>query len=304
MILEAPLQKSSHSGGKKTTRKKKEKKLDFKRLPVPSKRNPYAGRVGEKANQKKRNYNVSLRDMECRPAKKPKLSKEEDVKIGHGQKCPSKTLLTGGKMGDVDETQEKPSAKPDAVTCYSESDSHRGNEDVQKPKDRKMPEEVHDIKQQVKPKSATCRPPTGVSQHSNQDAVTPTTTINCDTANSTSESDVQFVKTTKGCAPKNGNFLLSEQDIKVITNGEWLTDHIIGAAQSVLRKQFTYISGMENTTLGPVFNFSVQKGEFVQILYTGSHHWILVSNIGCLCSSEVKLQDNLFRGRIQVYDKK
>ena len=167
-----------------------------------------------------------------------------------------------------------------------------------------MPEEVHDIKQQVKPESATCRPPTGVSQHSNQDAVTPTTTINCDTANSTSESDVQFVKTTKGCAPKNGNFLLSEQDINVITNGEWLTDHIIGTAQSVLRKQFPYISGVENTTLGPVFNFSLQKREFAQILYTGSHHWILVSNIGCFCSPEVKLCDSLFRGRILVCVKK
>ena len=138
----------------------------------------------------KRNYNVSLRDMECRLAKKPKLSKEEDVKIGHGQKCPSKSLLTGGKMGDVDETQEKPSVKPGVVTCCSESDSQRGNEDVQKPKERRMPKEVHDIEQQVKPESATCRPPTGVSQHSNQDAVTPTTTINCDTSNSTSESDV------------------------------------------------------------------------------------------------------------------
>ena len=104
--------------------------------------------------------------------------------------------------------------------------------------------------------------------------------------------------------PKKRNFLLSEHDIKVLTSGEWLTNHIIGAAQSVLRKQFPYISGVENTTLGPVFNFSLQKREFAQILYTGSHHWILVSNIGCLCSSEVKLQDNLFRGRIQVYDKK
>ena len=43
---------------------------------------------------------------------------------------------------------------------------------------------------------------------------------------------------------------LSKQDIEVITNGEWLTDRIIGAAQSVLRKQFPYIRGMENTTLG------------------------------------------------------
>ena len=59
----------------------------------------------------KRIYNVSLRDMECRPAKQPKLSNDEnkeDIKIGDGQKCPSKSLLTGGKMGDIYETKKNP----------------------------------------------------------------------------------------------------------------------------------------------------------------------------------------------------
>ena len=93
-----------------------------------------------------------------------------------------------------------------------------------------------------------------------------------------------------------------KQDIEVI-NGEWLTDHIIGAAQSVLRKQFPYIRGMENTTLGQ-FSTSQFKREFAQILYTGRHHWILVSNIGCFCSKEVKLYDSLFRGRMPVCVKK
>ena len=48
----------------------------------------------------------------------------------------------------------------------------------------------------------------------------------------------------------------------MIENGEWLTDHIIGAAHSVLRKQFPGVGEMENTTLGLVDNFSVQRGEF------------------------------------------
>ena len=56
--------------------------------------------------------------------------------------------------------------------------------------------------------------------------------------------------------------------------------------------------------MGPIYNFSVQKGEFAQILHTGSHHWILVSNIGCSNQSEVKLFDSLFRGRIPIFVKR
>ena len=119
-----------------------------------------------------------------------------------------------------------------------------------------------------------------------------------------SDYEVTFVGSTTGGAPKNSRFLLAEQDITIITPGEWLTDHIIGAAQSVLRNQFPQANGLENTTLGPIYNFSVQKGEFAQILHTGSHHWILVSNIGCSNQSEVKLYDSLFRGRIPIFVKK
>ena len=56
--------------------------------------------------------------------------------------------------------------------------------------------------------------------------------------------------------------------------------------------------------MGPIYNFSVQKGEFAQNLHTGSHHWILVSKMGCSNQSEVKLYDSLFRGRIPIFVKK
>ena len=93
--------------------------------------------------------------------------------------------------------------------------------------------------------------------------------------------------------------ILSEDDVKIIESGDWLTDHIIGAAHFVLRDQFPYIGGMKNTTLGPVNNFTVQRGEFAQILQKGSSHWVLASNIGCSSPSEVRLYDSLFRDRIQ-----
>ena len=126
------------------------------------------------------------------------------------------------------------------------------------------------------------------------------------TSTSITESDceVTFVGSTNVGAPENSRFLLGEQDIRIITSGEWLTDHIIGAAHSVLLSQFPYAKGLENTTLGPVYNFSIQEGKFAQILHTGSHHWILVSNIGCSSQSEVKLYDSLFRGRISIFIKK
>ena len=39
---------------------------------------------------------------------------------------------------------------------------------------------------------------------------------------------------------------------------------------------------MQCPTLGPVQNFCVVCGEFLQLLHTGQNHWICVSSIGCL----------------------
>ena len=59
---------------KKNSRRMKKKKVDYKRLPVSQKKNPFTGRVGERANNMKRGYNVSLNDIERQPAKQPKLA--------------------------------------------------------------------------------------------------------------------------------------------------------------------------------------------------------------------------------------
>jgi len=81
VILEAPGASTSVSN---PTRKrklgKKQTKLDFKNLPVAKKKNPYSGRSGERAHQMKRGHNVSLLDMEGKPAKQAKLSEgDQDV---------------------------------------------------------------------------------------------------------------------------------------------------------------------------------------------------------------------------------
>ena len=53
------------------------------------------------------------------------------------------------------------------------------------------------------------------------------------------------------------------------------------------------LEGLQRPTLGSVRNFDVVSGEFVQILHTGSNHWVCISNIGCL-PGKVHLYDSLF----------
>lgn len=54
---------------------------------------------------------------------------------------------------------------------------------------------------------------------------------------------------------------------------------------------------MQRPTLGPAHNFDVVSGEFVQILHTGSNHWVCVSSIGCL-PGHVNLYDSLYHDAI------
>ena len=60
----------------------------------------------------------------------------------------------------------------------------------------------------------------------------------------------------------------------------WITDTLIDASQQLLRQQFPVLPGLECVDLGLVMNFSVQPGEFLQILNTSHHHWLTISTIG------------------------
>ena len=453
VILEAPrAPKSTSNAVRKRKLGKKQTKLDFKSLPVAKKKNPYAGRSGERAHQMKKRYNASLLDMEGRPAKQAKLSNDDedmskipniktdatkdpfvksartntsDVKAATSNifddievtrkladsktatakipTCKAATTSTPDvkaatpkipdfkaatnsipdvkaattstpdvkaatpkipdfkaatnsipdvkantpKTHDVKAaTSKTPDVKANATKTPDVNEATRKTYDVKAatpktpnvkaatkiPDDNAATPKTPDVKA-APPKTpdvkttATKTPDVKAATPKTPDvkaATTKTPDIKAgapktpdvkedatagqpsSTTISMTESDcdVTFVGSMNGCAPKNSRFLLGEQDIKIITSGEWLTDHIIGAAHSLLRSQFPYAKGLENTTLGPIYNFSVQKGEFAQILHTGSHHWILVSNIGCSNQSEVKLHDSLFRGRIPIFVKK
>ena len=453
VILEAPrAPKATSNAVRKRKLGKKQTKLDFKSLPVPKKKNPYAGRSGERAHQMKKRYNASLLEMEGRPAKQAKLCKDDedtpkmpdiktdatkdpfvtsartntcDVKaaasnildgieapmkfadskaattkiptckaapprtpdvnaaktsILDAKEAPPRTPDVKAAKTSIPDAKEAPPRTPDvkaATTSIPDVKAATTTPDVEattlktpdpkatatnSPHVNEAPPKAPDVKAATAKtpddKAATPKNPDGntattkapyvkeataktpdveaatfkapdVNRATNKtpdakpaapktsdvEASSPKTPdVKADatagpplsTSISTMESDceVTFVGRTNGSVPKKSRFLLGEQDIKIITSGEWLTDHIIGAAHSVLRSQFPYVKGLENTTLGPIYNFSVQKGEFAQILHTGSHHWILVSNIGCSNQSEVKLYDSLFRGRIPIFVKK
>lgn len=73
---------------------------------------------------------------------------------------------------------------------------------------------------------------------------------------------------------------LSTYDRDVLLSNGWLTDSIVNAAQTLLRKSNPIISGLQDVTLGLTMSFEVEPGEFVQILHNGAGHWITISTVG------------------------
>ena len=59
-----------------------------------------------------------------------------------------------------------------------------------------------------------------------------------------------------------------------ILNSEQLTDET-NLALKILKNQYSYWNGFEDTTLGPIRQYSYHKKKFIQILYS-DHHWTTV----------------------------
>ena len=66
-----------------------------------------------------------------------------------------------------------------------------------------------------------------------------------------------------------------------LVNRKWLTDDVINAAQTLLKRAYPNIGGLQDTALAEILAFDIQRGEFVQVLNLSGCHWITVSNIGC-----------------------
>ena len=76
------------------------------------------------------------------------------------------------------------------------------------------------------------------------------------------------------------NLQVSQVDKETLTTpGAWLSDAIMNAAQTVLKKEnqlfpvFIMFLGLNN-------DYDVETGEFVQILHNGHGHWHVISTVG------------------------
>lgn len=121
-----------------------------------------------------------------------------------------------------------------------------------------------------------------------------------DSSSSESEEEVEIVKETVGVTKTKsviGNLTNSDFDTINSPTG-WLDCSIIQQAQVLLQQHNPLIGGFQRTTLGPVRNFDIVSGEFVQILHTGNSHWVCVSSIGCV-PGFVHLFDSLYNDVIQ-----
>ena len=114
-----------------------------------------------------------------------------------------------------------------------------------------------------------------------------------------SDDDVSITQVTVGVVDKQSTLAkLDESDYQTILSPTgWLTGDMIQQAQVLLQKENSAIEGFQRPTLGPARNFNAVSGEFVQILHTGSDHWVCVSSIGCL-PGHVNLYDSLYHDAI------
>lgn len=128
----------------------------------------------------------------------------------------------------------------------------------------------------------------------------PTTCTSVTLSSNESEDEVEFVKETDGHTDKTSllaNLTSSDFDLINDPNG-WLDCSIIQQAQVLLQQHNPLIGGLQRPTLGPIRNFDIVSGEFIQIIHTGSDHWICISSKGC-SPGFVHLFDSLYNDVIQ-----
>ena len=86
---------------------------------------------------------------------------------------------------------------------------------------------------------------------------------------------------------------LSFRDKEILlSSNAWLTDSIIDAAQTLL-KRATPVPGLQSVSCALTMTYDVQPGEFVQILNNGRGHWVTVSTIGTV-HPNIKVYDSLY----------
>ena len=89
-------------------------------------------------------------------------------------------------------------------------------------------------------------------------------------------------------------------DLPDLSDDRMINDATMNVFQKLIKAANPTTVGLEDTILGQKKHFSVHRSTpFVQILHTGSAHWVVISTYGC-DANEVVLVDTLFRGRITL----
>ena len=70
----------------------------------------------------------------------------------------------------------------------------------------------------------------------------------------------------------------------------WLNDSLINASQKLLKLQFPHINGLQSVALGHVMGFTIESGEFLQILHSVGNHWLAIYGTG----HDVKVYDSMY----------
>ena len=94
--------------------------------------------------------------------------------------------------------------------------------------------------------------------------------------------DVDVYKS-KASWPKSwlSHLNVSLVDKETLTSHDaWLSDAIINAAQTLLKSDNPFLSGLQNVNLGLTGSYAVETGEFIQILHNGCDHCNVISTIG------------------------
>ena len=113
---------------------------------------------------------------------------------------------------------------------------------------------------------------------------------------SSTADEVKFVKEVKRKTPiekykQYAKLGQAEYDLIMSPTG-WLDGTIIHEAQTILRQVNSSIRGFQRPTLGPIRQFDIMTGDFIQILNINNNHWVCVSSIGCP-PGHVNLMDSL-----------
>ena len=85
---------------------------------------------------------------------------------------------------------------------------------------------------------------------------------------------------------------LTQDERRLVIGGKWLTGDLVNAFQTLLKQQFPHLSGLQDVSLGLTLAFEIEASEFVQVLHTGSSHWVAISTIGCT-PGEVDIFDSM-----------